>query len=245
MKSIYFCAFFALFSCTSPTNNAEDESTEEVVTDNITEVESTAEIIPQGFPLELIGLESDFTQLKLPFSLVTGSMDSIERTELTFEQFNFLTQNFRLQQEDDDYSVDLCKKMYSLKEKNEYDDYSDDLHIGQLGDAVANAYGIVDLDSALMVFWTISYSSYQACPYYTGEELFVSVIQNDSVQVTMQIADEYKGGDPPFSWSLYSELLITKELEVKRKDVETEFDEDILVESDTAHINYHLNWSGN
>lgn len=242
MKKLIFAIPFILVACSTsePTENKIEPTADiqEVTTEVIPEVE----LILQDFPEELAELEDKFTQFELPLNINQEFIDSIDGTVLSATQFQYLTQNFEPIKAYDDYYLEKSIEMYDLKKKGTYEDYTSSLDIGQLRDAEGYSFGQINLDTAIIVLWTIEYGSFEACPFYSGSELFATTIQNDSIVKCIQLADFNSGGDPPAFGETYTDVVLSEMLELKGKQIDQSFEDDKMESSDTLLIDYSLKW---
>lgn len=204
------------------------------------EIEEPEEVpIIQNIPANLVDLQLD--TLQLPFELKEGELEKIPTDDdLNLEQLNFLSQNFEEKEKGDRYYLDETIRIYALKRAKTYEDYTSSLDLAQLADATAHPYGIIHLDSAIAVLWTIQYGSYEACPYYSGKELMATIIQDDEVQKSFLIATENSGGDPPAFGETMATISINKALDVKIVSHSKTFDDEDLVDQEKTEKTFDL-----
>ena len=183
----------------------------------------------------------NFPLIELPYQLKAGALDTMRNHgELSTKQLDFLSSNYREIKEQDDYYLKETKRIYKLKKNGTYQEYVDGLDLAQLKDATAHSIGMVDLDTALIMLWSLEYSSFEACPFYSGKELWVSLIQNDSVQSSALIASEDSGGDPPAFGETLSKIEINSELEVTVESTNNTYEDEDLVESRKTSRSFNI-----
>ena len=243
---IYLISLVLIASSCSSKNDSGVIPNDEIIAD--VDTVNTEEPVPtplvlQTFPEELANLSSKFDTLQLPFILKHEDLEKhSSKGELSAKQLEFVSQNF---QDKDVESYTYLKdalKMYKRKQKGTYQEYVDNLDLAQLKDATAHPYGQLNLDSAIVLLWIIDYSSFEACPFYTGKDLYASVIQNDSVQTTVYLGNEGSGGDPPMFAETFMKLKITKLLEMTRETTENVYEDETLYESDKSNFSGVINW---
>jgi hypothetical protein len=80
----------------------------------------------------------------------------------------------------------------------------------------ASAMQLVNLnDSADLFLWVLDYSSYEACPYYSGTTIYGSLFVNRKFKNTAAIGDISGGGDPP----VWGGTLITSNIRENRIEI--------------------------
>jgi hypothetical protein len=97
-----------------------------------------------------------------------------------------------------DYIVPIFIRLDSLKVNGGYDDYQSTLDIGGTRYSNGNVIGKVEIsEQSIMLLWTISYATYEACPYGQGTYVYGTVFTNSVGTNTALIAELSGGGDPP------------------------------------------------
>ncbi len=93
-------------------------------------------------------------------------------------------------------------KIDSIKKAGQYDTYLENLDIAMLRDARAFAIQKTNLKGDFQgMLWGITYSSYEACPAYSGTDLFFSFMAEGNLQRTLQVGSCYGVIDPPSAFS--------------------------------------------
>jgi hypothetical protein len=247
MRSLIYLISLTLIasSCTGE-NDSNGADNDNPISDIDTMTIEEPEPIPlvlQTFPEELSNLSSSFDTLQFPFTLKHEVLDKHEsKGEFSSKQLEFLSQNYTDKAVESYAYLNDALKMYERKQKGTYQTYVDNLDLAQLKDATAHPYGQLNLDTAIVLLWTVNYSSFEACPFYTGKDLYASVIQNDSVQTTVYLGNESSGGDPPMFAETFMNLEITKLLEMTRETTENVYEDETLYESDKSNYSSIINW---
>jgi hypothetical protein len=126
-----------------------------------------------------------------------------------------------------DSAIEGFLEIDSLKKNNKYEEYLQHLDIGNIRDA--NAFLIQEWNfskDTRASLWAIKFSSYEACPYYEGTDIYLSMVKNDSLLYTVQVGSKYHAADPPmgFESNLFSEQK-GNQLFIKLSQVEVEMRE--------------------
>lgn len=133
------------------------------------------------------------------------------------------------------YTINAFCEIDSLKETGAYTEYLKKLDIGMTKSSIAFKIGYVALASDLNVFlWGIEYSSYEACPYFSGKVLIATYINENGRNSSFLIAESSGAGDPPATsktdfWStitkdgnfLINGIKISDDLDVPGVETET------------------------
>ena len=89
----------------------------------------------------------------------------------------------------------------SLKKADRYEDYISHIDIGQLQEAKAYQIKNVNLsESKLGKIWGIYYGSYEACPAYSGDDIFLTILEKNIPISTILIGSNYGVVDPPMAF---------------------------------------------
>ncbi len=136
-------------------------------------------------------------------------------------------------------------KIDSLKGANNYEAYTQSLDIGMLRDAKAFKIGIASLGNDKKgALWGIWYSSYEACPYYHGVDLYLSVFENQKLKRTFKVGSNFSSVDPPIAvYNPISSTLNGSELIIKLEANEIDLMEDgreEIVKNQTQINDYQL-----
>lgn len=198
-----FIAFITLAACQSSTKTSEKETpigVEKIVFDEATR-NSLVDFPTLAFP---IAIDSDFFQdTSRQVALKTISIDLVKHLS------NKLTNNEETQQQvhylNDFYNIETAKI------KNTYEDFVSKLDIGMTKDASCKAIGQAQFsDSTGIILWQLEYSSYEACPSFSGKHAFATYFENGKLIETMLIALDESGADAPYSYIAQKEIRIKK-----------------------------------
>lgn len=107
----------------------------------------------------------------------------------------------------------------SLKVAGKYEEYVEKLDIGQLKNAEAFLYNKFSYGKGNAYIWSLSVGSYEACPYYGGNVVYLSTVSNDGVhKSTRKILELMTGGDAPMFSSDWGVCRIEKDLTITCRD---------------------------
>jgi hypothetical protein len=247
MKKLVIVSIFALgfISCGEDSKETEAE-TKEVATDSLTTdtlVESV-ELPPMDDMLQSIADRSG-EYYTLPFSIDSGYFDPFEGEDislirLTGEEVKYLSpsnpgNNITHQ---NDWDIKTFVRIDSLEVNGKYDEYVDNLDIGMTKRSEAfMGEKILISDSTFIQLWSISYSSFEACPYSSGTVIYGTNIHNNQVTNVAILGEMSGGGDPPVWGDTFIGSEITaSSIITKKRDRYGEYDdetgEDIVEEDD-------------
>jgi len=100
----------------------------------------------------------------------------------------------------------------SLKENGAYEEYLKKIDIGMTKSSISYKIGYVTLATGLNVFlWGIEYSSYEACPYFSGKILIATFVNESGKNSSFIISESSGAGDPPATGKTDLWCTITKE----------------------------------
>ncbi|NOQ71233.1 MAG: hypothetical protein GQ574_04495 [Crocinitomix sp.] len=224
-------------ACGSETNTEpltdEVQTLEEVIDTAIVEPLVEEKIVINDH-LQAILDKSD-TTYQLPINVDTNFVNAIDfeqksiQTSLSFENGRYL--GARLLENaptgNATYNIEVFCKIDSLKSEGEYEDYVNNLDIGMMQVAEAFVEGLIEIDSSkLILLWSITFSTYEACPYASGSLVFGTLLHNYEVQNTMLLAEVSGGGDPPSWGETRISTSISKTLEMKTNSINQYGDSD-------------------
>lgn len=127
----------------------------------------------------------------------------IESSALSGDEVKYLSYNFI--ENDMAYSgkstIEDVLFFDSLKTNDAYEQYVEVLDIGMMRDANAYAAEKITLDDSTdLLLWYVDFGTYEACPYFAGQNLYASVFRNNEVRSCTLIGEMSGGGDAPY-WS--------------------------------------------
>ena len=224
-------------ACGSETNTepltAEVEQQVEVVDSAIVETVTEQEIVINTH-LQAILNKSDATY-QLPFDIDTNFVNAIDfeqksiQTSLSFENGRYLGARLleNAPTNNASYNIEIFCKIDSLTAEGEYEDYVNNLDIGMMQVSEAYVEGLIEVDSSkLVLLWSITFSSYEACPYASGSLVYGTLLQNYEVQNTMLLAEVSGGGDPPSWGETRISTSISKAFDMKTNSINQSGDSD-------------------
>lgn len=137
---------------------------------------------------------------------------------------------------------DFCK-IDSFKSAGKYEEYCAGLDIGSTKASDAYAVGRIPINpQTVYLIWAIACSSYEACPYFAGTSVFVSVYSNGKITSSSNIAEINKSGDPPVSMerTVISTLHADGKITVEAVQINDEDMDQPRVERVTEHYEFLL-----
>jgi hypothetical protein len=89
-------------------------------------------------------------------------------------------------------------KIDSLKFACRYADWCEHLDIGmtKFSNAYAVATAVAD-DNTVLLFWGLTNSTFEACPYSAAETIYCSVLYKGEITQSFLLAENLSAGDPP------------------------------------------------
>jgi hypothetical protein len=118
-------------------------------------------------------------------------------------------------------------KIDSLKTAKAFQKYTDSLDLGGLANAEAKILDTLQLSAnTSMVRWAILGNSYAACPWYTYNMIYGSILSNNMVSKTYVLGFDQQFGDPPYGYQQSVETNYQKgTLSYKKTEVSIDYDE--------------------
>jgi len=184
------------------------------------------------YPEQLKEKIKDLKKLDLPFK--TDSVFFKEFTpgmEMDDASLKLLISNFSGGEDFGDNYVFEVLRLNHLKRMSQYEDYVNLLDLGQLKDANAYWIGRIEKGDTALILWNVQYSSYEACPFYAGNEIFVSLIHEGIVKKCVKIGEYSSGGDAPYWFESFILFAIDDSFLIERKKYYASYDDDTLEES--------------
>lgn len=221
-KFIYFTiALITLFACGENQNSSEASDEANAANEEVKE-----QVLPEIF----VELSKSLKDVTLPFKAKSEIFEKFDASsELSPEQFNLLRSNYQSIYRYDNWYLDECVEIYEMKQNGSFEEYQNSLDIGMLSDCTAHPYGITRTPEAILFYWFIDYSSYEACPYFSGRELFVSKIVDGNVVSCLQMGGDSSGGDPPVSGSSVTEFSLESGFKLYKLETDESFEDDLLI----------------
>ncbi len=144
----------------------------------------------------IINLDIDTGFIETADSLFGGNV-------LKQEEFNFLSQNLIIPDTilSETQGISYFKLIDSLKSYGLYESYLENIDLGMIKEATA--FGCDTLyqeNGEEYVLWGIRYSSFEACPFYFGTDIYITKIKDKKVLFTVLAGQKFGAGDAPMSY---------------------------------------------
>ena len=228
--SFVICSIF-LLSCSSEESKGKEKLVVETA-DVMTE-ESTQEVIQKTvvYPSGLLSKQEKLKTINLPFKSDSTYLRKFKSgKEMSDSELKILLSNFQTSEKyDEGYAYDVVR-MNWLKKVSQYEEYTENLDLAQLKNATAHWLGKIEKGDSALILWSVSYSSYEACPYYTGNEIFSSLIKDGIVLKSYRIGGFSSAGDPPVSFESFENFTINEDFSISRRMNTASFEDEKLNE---------------
>jgi len=227
MKNLVFIFLIGLLihsSCTnsdtsepSNTNNQEEEEIKEIDTTSILP-QNPEDTIVKSRPI--INIESLLnkidTSYTTPFKLDSNyvenvSMSNNDISTLTNIEVQYLGFDMVKNQPTEwaDYNIGIFIELDSMIINGTYDDYVESIDIGMMERSFANIHSkIVINDNTFILLWSISFSTFEACPFSSGTVIFGTFFNENLAYNTAALGESSGGGDAPY----WNDTFITSEI---------------------------------
>lgn len=97
-----------------------------------------------------------------------------------------------------DFTISQWMEIDSIKANGKYPAYLEKLDIGQTKDSRGWIYDTIPLAEGNAYVWGIWYTSYEACPYFSGKDIYLTTVSKEGKPVaTIKLTKVSSGGDPP------------------------------------------------
>lgn len=234
MKNIAFIISAAIFfACNSSKKNDSGTESSSEVADSI--AVSANENTKRLFDLFK-------KKAELPFLADTTLFKSVKDLDsLGSAEIELLT-SVTLNNNEDEYELKEFFKIDSIKASGSYAKWCETLDIGMT--KFANAYAISKIklnDSTALLVWGMSSSSYEACPFFSGVNVYFTVFKNNIAGPYFKLGEYISAGDPPslmektVTGSIGADGNITKDVVQQNEDMDEPF-----VEITKEHYSYAL-----
>lgn len=202
MKSIYSILSLiltaVLISSCSGNNTENDSSTNNENTNDSTTLEQNPlsgdlKIIYDLFP------ESSTFPVKIDSTFIKNAEKG---DTLLGDQIRLLTKNYTKGKfyGDLDWNFKSFYEIDSLKKAKAYTKWAETRDLGDV--KYSNCYALQKIklsDETTLLIWSLSYSTYEACPYGYGTYILATILYKDALTDCFNIAEYSGGGDPPVS----------------------------------------------
>lgn len=224
MKLHIFLLSFLILSCNgnegSEGSNSIEEQSDTLSADSIfIDTLIVLEEDPNRIEIDVASLLEKGTEaFSMPLLIDSNFIDEYalqgegEDYNLTYEEAKYL--GFKSPEGDlvsaGGWRINTFIKLDSLISADAYQDYLENIDLGQARYSIAHVIGSVPINSqSNMLIWNIDYGTYEACPYGYGVYVFGTIFTNGVGTNTCLLAEDSGGGDPP-SWGdsyMQSELI--------------------------------------
>jgi hypothetical protein len=168
------------------------------------EINSEENKVKMEYPTWINKKLSDFPLLNLEFevkkSFFKDSIRNHRKFELSIDEVKRLSKNLNTDDETqrNSYILNSFYKIAKSKLDKKYSEYEASLDIGMMRDARCFSLGRFEVnDSTTLILWKIEYSSYEACPFFAGSHILVTVVSAGKVYDCLQFAQQESAGDAP------------------------------------------------
>jgi hypothetical protein len=234
MKLNQLIAFFAsilLFaSCNSPNRT---DGTQNSVTDSTSFRDGAyAGLLEKFKAVNILAFTADTTlmfRLEKYDSLGTNEVKQLDKNWATLDSSG-----------SEEYTMREFYQIDSIKASGNYATWCDSLQPGMTKSSNACAIARISIDDKnQLLIWGLATSSYEACPFTTAQEVYVSMLANDVLVKTFKLAEYISSADPPVAMQRMVSGTINKDLTVDLS-VYQENDEDmdlpdLIVTKETYH----------
>lgn len=154
---------------------------------------------------ELAGLFALCDTTEWPYVIDTTLLDSVRTYDsLSGEQVLWLYAQLDTSEliESVEYEVKSFFEIDSLKQNVKYAEWAEKRDIGEM--KYGNAYLLHTLhlnDTTDIITWSVTYGTYEACPYASGNLIFATIFYNGKVSSCVLVGEDMAAGDPPVGMS--------------------------------------------
>lgn len=203
------------------------------------------------YPKELESILENFKQEKfdLEFNLkfFEDSTKNNTLNVLKIDEVKFLNSQVSKDNstETNSYYLNDYYSIEQVKMDKKYEEYLSKLDIGMMKEA--NCYALSKLefgDSLALLIWKIDFSSYEACPYYTGTHILGTIVADGKVIQTMQIASQESAADAPMASSSTQFVKISKTGKIAAKYENIVDEEESIVEHTKESKDFQITKKG-
>ncbi len=171
------------------------------------------------------------TVFHLPFSLDSNYMESNNEEEayLTNVEVQYLSADLIDNQPTEWASYDIKSfiEIDSMRLLGTYEEYVEHIDIGMMQESDAYLLHKISVDAnSFILLWSISYSTYEACPYASGTVVFGTYFNNNMALNTAVLGESSGGGDAPYWGSTFITSQITSDHILTNKHEESGGDGD-------------------
>lgn len=146
---------------------------------------------------------------------------------------------------DETYYLNSFYKIAEAKRNNAYEQFKKNLDIGMTQDANCYALSRMEFgDSLAVLFWKIDYSSYEACPVFSGTHVLASLVRDGKVGECILLAAHEVSADPPMGYELYQLGSLHSKGILKTRRYSETMEDETVIEKEKIRSVYSLNAFG-
>lgn len=204
---IPICLLYLLVSSCDSSEKKKPEPIPEVKLEYPDKLEHKLYLFPQ--------MEFD---LKIDSAFFKDENRNNTKNKLSLEDVSFLSEKLNHDElsESDSYYLKNYLKIAQSKREGSYEAYLSSLDLGMTKDANCFALGRLEFgDSMALLIWKIDYSSYEACPMFSGTHILGTMIYKGNLGKTMQLAAYESAADAPMNSESFHLASINKYGQIK------------------------------
>jgi|GEM_PF-7126322 len=143
------------------------------------------------------------------------------------------------------YYLNSFYKIADAKRNNTYTQFKEKLDIGMTQDATCYALSRMEFgDSLAVLFWKIDYSSYEACPVFSGTHVLASLVRDGKVGECILMAAHETSVDPPMGYEMYQLGSLHKKGILKTRRYSETMEDETVIEKEKFRFVYSLSAFG-
>ncbi|MBL4704564.1 MAG: hypothetical protein JKY54_08580 [Flavobacteriales bacterium] len=257
MEIKYFFGFavflFALTSCGETEKPKPVNHNHEVHVDDVDTILFAVETVVPAVILPIVSqiLDKCNSVEQSPFLVDSNYLqllaaDNFQNTSnLSSEEVKFLSSSLFDHQltEWSENHISSFLEIDSIRTNDQFEEYENNIDIGMILHSEANTlHNIKFSDTSNLLLWTISYSTYEACPYASGSIVWGSFFVKDVLQNTALIGESSGGSDAPY-WggteitsAIKNTSISMHKVEENGGDIDENTDEEIIEKSEEKFI---------
>lgn len=238
-----FClSLILLFSCSSKINENGKAKNDSLNTENNDSIREIVLSDDAAFFIQLNDKKFDLT-LKIDSLFFKELAETEEGTPLNSAQVKKLIQKPLNHELNENAGMGLtCFFIVdSLKTNKIYQQYLDKIDIGMVkySDGYFLGKSIIDEETSLL-FWSITFSSYEACPFFSGTMVMGTLVYRGEISNSLLLAEEMSAGDAPVGLvrNLYSIINTNGNLVFDKFEKHTDEDENFELVEEKSETKY-------
>jgi hypothetical protein len=169
----------------------------------------------RAMPDDLIGRVNN--TLNAPYMLDHKKIEALDQSdnELSQQEVSLLTEHL-VENEDFGfikYRIESYIEVHKMIDSIGEEEYLENIDLGMTRncDAYVNEKVILS-DKRTLLIWSLDYSTYEACPYYSGTYVLATMCVDGKVSHTVFVGESSGGGDAPVWSSIEMSSTITNDV---------------------------------